>query len=184
MGMMIDSPAIVARFGSFRGLVRLALSHVQIAAVPAPDLAGVERLVFVCRGNICRSAYADAVARRLGVSSAGFGLRTASGRRAHDPVIAEAARRGIDLSSHRALAIEDFERKSGDLFLVMEARQIAELKNVPGFADASVDLLGRYGGRPHLHDPYGLGPAFTATSLTDIERSVEALARKLGTHVR
>lgn len=176
---MLDTPAIVSRYGSFRGMVRLGLSHVQAALLPQADLSMVERLVYVCRGNICRSAYADAVTRRLGFETASFGLRTATGRPAHDPVIAEAERRGIELTSHQALAVEDFVPATGDLYLLMEVRQIAELRRLPGFADASLDLLGRFGGRPHLHDPYGLGPSFTATSLRDIERSVHALVERI-----
>lgn len=172
---MLDTPFIVSRFGSFRGMVRLALSHAQIGLVAKPDLASVERLVFVCRGNICRSAFAHALAASLDFPVASFGLRTATGRPAHDPVIAESARRSFDLSDHSALAVEDFHLAPGDLYLVMEYRQISELRALDRFAHSPVDLLGRYGGRPHLHDPYGLGPAFTATSLDDIDRSVRAL---------
>ncbi|QJQ33141.1 phosphotyrosine protein phosphatase [Sphingomonas lacunae] len=176
----LDRPAIISRFGSFRGMIRLAISYAQLAMVARPDLARVERLVFVCRGNICRSAFAHALAASLGFPVASFGLRTATGRPAHDPVIAEAKRRGFDLASHSALAVEEFEPAPGDLYLVMEYRQIGELRALAPFASTPVDLLGRYGGRPHLHDPYGLGAAFTTTSLGDIDRSVRALIGAIG----
>ncbi len=178
---LLDTPPIVRRFGSFRGMVRLALSHAQIGLITKPDLAAIERLVFVCRGNICRSAFAHALAESLGFPVASFGLRTASGRPAHDPVILEAHQRGFDLSRHKALAVEEFVSKPADLYLVMEYRQIAELRSLARFAASPVDLLGRYGGRPHLHDPYGLGPAFTSTSLSDIDRSVRALIAAIRT---
>lgn len=64
---------INARFGTFRGLVRLALSYPQLAlgqsATLRPDPAEVHRLVFVCQGNICRSAFADVVAHKAGGST-------------------------------------------------------------------------------------------------------------------
>ena len=71
---------IRSRFGTFRGLVRLALSYPQLAlgrsaSVP-PDPAHIRRLVFLCQGNICRSAFADMVAQRARV-------RTASKLQAH-----------------------------------------------------------------------------------------------------
>ena len=50
------------RFGTLRGLVRLALSYPQLflglGAGRPVDPATVRRLVFVCQGNICRSAFA------------------------------------------------------------------------------------------------------------------------------
>lgn len=166
---------IKREFGTFRGMIRLLLSYAQIPSVEQASLDGVERLVFVCRGNICRSAFADALTSSFGFPSASFGLRTANGRHAHDPVIIEAARRGIDISRHRSVAVEDFKPLAGDLYLVMEVRQLRELRNIDAYANARIDMLGRYGGRPHLHDPYGLGEEFTKTSLADINRSVTAL---------
>lgn len=166
---------IHSRFGTVRGMVRAALGHIQAPFVPAPDLAGVERLVFVCHGNICRSAFADVLARSEGWQTASFGLSTSSGRGAHPPVQRAAAERGVDLSAHRSTPVEAFEPRSGDLYLVMEVRQIARLRADPRFTGSRIDLLGRYGGTPHLHDPYSLSDDFTRTSLADIARSVRGL---------
>ncbi len=62
------------RFGTLRGLVRLALSYPQLflglGAGRPVDPATVRRLVFVCQGNICRSAFAEAAARRAGLRAA------------------------------------------------------------------------------------------------------------------
>lgn len=97
---------IRARFGTLRGLVRLILSYPQLAlglsASRPADPAQVRRLVFVCQGNICRSAFADVVARRAGLRSASFGLSTTTGRAAHDPAIAAARALGHDLEIGRA----------------------------------------------------------------------------------
>ena len=64
-------------YGTWRGAVRLALAHAEVATglsgAIVPDPAKVRRLVFVCHGNICRSAYADVLARRAGMNVASFG---------------------------------------------------------------------------------------------------------------
>ena len=82
----------------------------------------MRRLVFVCHGKICRSAFAQAVAQREEFRTAGFGLSTTSGLPAHSPVAAEAARRGLPLDAHRTTALGNFAFEPGDLLLVMEVR--------------------------------------------------------------
>jgi protein-tyrosine phosphatase len=171
--------AVDRRFGTWRGLVRLALSHAQMLAVPKADLNGVQRLVFVCHGNICRSAYADVVARNLGLNTASFGLSTASGKPAHPPIIAAAHEIGVDLQQHRSTRVEDFVPLAGDLLLVMEVRQIARLRDNPRFKGSRIDLLGRWAGVPHLHDPYHLSEGYVRTSLARIDRAVRSLAQAM-----
>jgi len=72
-------------YGSRRGLLRhlkYSLLHLvgirfgTVKVVPAT----VERLVFVCKGNICRSALADCIVRQGSqIGSASFGLEAGSG---------------------------------------------------------------------------------------------------------
>lgn len=171
--------AVNRRFGTYRGLARLAVAWVQILRVPRADLGGVTRVVFVCHGNICRSAYATALAERSGLATASCGLSVTAENPAHGPIAVAAARRGLDLSRHRSAPIANIAPRQGDLFLVMEVRQLARLQTDPRFAGVRIDLLGRYGGKPHLHDPYGLCDEFVETSLNDIERSVANLFAKL-----
>jgi protein-tyrosine phosphatase len=167
------------KFGTWRGLVRLALSYLQIVRIPKADLTKVERLVFVCHGNICRSAYADVLARDLGMNAASFGLSTTTGLPAHPP-IAEAARgRGVDLAGHLTTNTEDFVSRSGDLLLAMEARQVARLRHDSRFAGLQIDLLGRYAAVPHIHDPYQLNDAYVRTSLARIDRAVRTLVSRV-----
>lgn len=167
--------AIARRFGTARGLIRLLLSHMQIAGIARSNPQAARRLVFVCHGNICRSSFADVLAQKLGARTASFGLSTSTGKPAHPPVTAAAQAMGIDLAAHRTTAVEDFVAQPGDLYLVMEIRQIAKLRAMPGFADAPIDLLGRYAGVPHLHDPYELSAGYTDICLQRIERAVTAL---------
>jgi protein-tyrosine phosphatase len=172
---------IRSRFGTFRGLVRLALSYPQLllgrSGIDAPDPARVRRLVFVCQGNICRSAFADVAARRAGMNVASFGLSTTTGRAAHDPAIAAARALGHDLSAHRAVDLQDYEPRAGDLLLAMEVRQLHRLAADPRTAGLPRMLLGQWTRptMPHLHDPYSLDDRYMARCLARIEGAVGRL---------
>lgn len=155
--------------------MRLALSYGQSAFVPRADLSLARRLVFVCHGNICRSAYADVLARETGLRTASFGLSTTSGKTAHPPVQAAARELGVDLSRHRTTAIADFVPEPGDLLLAMEVRQLAKLRRDPAMLGLQMDLLGRFAGVPHLHDPYLLNEDYLRICLQRIDRAVKRL---------
>lgn len=176
--MRVDN-RIDAMFGTWRGLVRLALSYPQMLAIPKADPTKVERLVFVCHGNICRSAFADVLARDLGMKSASFGLSTTTGLPAHPPIASAARAMAVDLSDHVTTSVDDFVPQPGDLLLAMEARQVARLRGDPRFAGLQIDLLGRYSKTPHLHDPYQLSDDYVRTSLTRIDRAVRTLVSRL-----
>lgn len=163
-------------------MIRLALSypqqHLERRAVLRPDHDAVTRLVFVCHGNICRSAFADVVARRLGLRTASFGLSTSSGKPAHGPAIDAARLLGHDLATHRTTRAEDYAPEPGDLLLAMEVRQLVRLSHDPRLAGMPRMLLGSWAHPPypHLHDPYRLSPAYMATCLRRIESAVLNLA--------
>lgn len=172
---------INSKFGTSRGAVRLALSYLEVASGLdcqnriAPRNA--KRLVFVCHGNICRSAYADVVARNAKLEVASFGLSTSTGKMAHPPVIEEAAKRGIDLSQHRTTAKEDFVPREGDYLLAMETRHLRKMAKDPVLQNTPMGLLGTYARPPfpHLHDPYKLSPEYLVTCLDRIEAAVGGL---------
>ncbi len=174
---------IEAHFGTFRGLVRLGLAYGQVATGQAgivnADPASIKRLVFVCHGNICRSAFADVVAQTLGLRAASFGLSTSAGAPAHGPACAAALARGHDLSAHRSTKVEDFQPQRGDFLLAMEVRHLKKLATLPAFADVPRSLLGLWGSPPlpHLHDPYKLDPAYMNICLARVENAVAGLAK-------
>jgi protein-tyrosine phosphatase len=174
---------IAERFGTFRGLVRLGLAHIQVAGgqagIVAPDTAQVKRLVFVCHGNICRSAFADVVAAKHGLRSASFGLSTSAGQPAHAPAAEASLALGHDLSAHRTTKVEDFESAPGDYLLGMEVRHLQKLAALPALPPLPRSLLGLWAEPrfPHLHDPYQLDPRYMATCLARIEGAVAALSK-------
>ena len=170
-----------SRFGTWRGALRLGLAYAEVvsgqAAIVRPDPAHVRRLVFVCHGNICRSAYADGLARRAGMNVASFGLSTSSGMAAWPLVQERALARGLDLSDHRTNRSEDYFPLPGDYLLGMETRHLRKLATNHKTADLPRGLLGSYANPPvpHLHDPYQLDPAYMQVCLARIERAVAGL---------
>jgi protein-tyrosine phosphatase len=170
-----------SRFGTWRGAVRLALSYGEVlqgaAGISRPDPAEVRRLVFVCHGNICRSAFADAAARDQGLRVASFGLSTDAGQHAHAPAVAVAAELGVDLSAHRTMRVEDYVPDSGDLLLAMETRQLRRLGIDARLRAVPRTLIGLYASPvvPHLHDPFGLDQDYMRTCLKRIGSAVATL---------
>ena len=174
---------IDARFGTYRGAIRLVLSYIQVGSgqawVKPPVAADVRRLVFVCHGNICRSAFADVVARGAGLNVASFGLSTSADKPAHPPAVAAAARLGHDMTAHRTTRVEDYVPLPGDLLLAMEVRHLQKMAHNARIAEVPRSLLGLWASpkMPHLHDPYELDPAYMDTCLRRIERTIPALVR-------
>ena len=172
-------------FGTPRGAVRLALSYAQVALgrshARKPNKGEVRRLVFVCHGNICRSAYAQAFAARAGWETASFGLSTRTGNPVHPPIAREAAARGIDLCAHRATNVDAFAPRQGDYLLGMEVRHLARLAASERLAHLPRGLLGVYASPPlpHLHDPYCIAPGYLPVCLDRIESAVAGLVRRL-----
>lgn len=174
-------------FGTWRGLLRLLLAYAELAtgrlrAFRLRHPEQVRRVVYVCLGNICRSAYGDKVAREFGLEVASLGLSTSTGAASPTEAIDAARRRGIDLNGHRALDWGDFMVRPGDLFLVMEVRQAHELRRRLGpRGDVQVCLLGMWCSpiMPHLHDPFSLSAAYFDTCFTRVRHATVRLEKVL-----
>jgi protein-tyrosine phosphatase len=169
-------------FGTSRGLIRLGVAHAEVAlgaaSIVKPTPNEVKRLVFVCHGNICRSAFADVVAKKLGIKTASFGLSTSTGKTAHPPAIEIGAQMGHDLSDHRTTRVEDFVGEPGDFLLGMETRHLRKLSQNAALSTYPRSLLGLWSEprMPHLHDPYTLSPEYFSICLERIETAVSRLA--------
>lgn len=159
------------------------------------------RVLFVCTANICRSAYADVVARGSGVTGLAFASAGTHGRqgdpldppmaalvRAGDPA-AHASRRltrdiaeGADLilamgQDHRRFILEEFPELSRRAFLLGQAaRHLAQA--APGRPDAVVEHLWSVrDSRPddEVPDPYGRGDAAAQAAASLIDRHLASI---------
>ena len=172
-------------YGSRRGFVRTWWHRLRYLlggyrAYRRVDWNSVERLVFVCMGNICRSAYAEALVTARGVETASCGLNTNPGLSANESAIQAAILRGIDLKAHRTTPIQELSLKKNDLFIAMEPWQAEQLKEIYG-KEYGCTLLGLWGRpvNPHIQDPYGMSDAYFGRCFNYIEKSVHELLSKV-----
>ncbi|CAB1275010.1 arsenate reductase/protein-tyrosine-phosphatase family protein [Candidatus Nitrosacidococcus tergens] len=177
---------ICFNYGSFRGWVRHLLTTAQFLLGVLDSYTNinpeckVQRLVFVCLGNINRSAFAQAVGESKGLHCASLGLATETGMPAYKKAVATASIMGIDLTKHIATDFSDHEQNQFDLYLVMEVRHINRLISL-GISREQVILLGAWSApkRIHLHDPHTLSDNYFYSCFTLIRSAVERLAIQL-----
>jgi protein-tyrosine phosphatase len=175
----------VEMYGGKRGVLAhlRALTLYALGAyggVDDVDWSSVRRLVFVCLGNICRSPYAEAKARLLGIASASLGLNAENGNSADPDAVNNASIRGVDLSAHRAARMDPDRLLDGDLVIVFESWQISEVRRRAG-ARVRVKLLGIWSTpkRPHIHDPYGHSDCYFQQCFSLIDTGLAELAAKM-----
>lgn len=138
---------------------------------------GVCRLVFVCKGNICRSPFAEAVARKLGADAVSFGLDTIPGRPANVAAIAAAKRFGLSLEAHLTRPFNPALLRPTDLIVAMEPGHIRALGELPVDSYTAMALLGMWTApsRPYLFDPYGMSDREFDRCFGVIDAAVPAL---------
>lgn len=146
------------------------------------------RMIFICKGNVCRSVYAEHYARnntplaRADLQILSCGLATDGGTPANDMGRVVAADRGVDLGRHASIRVQDLTFDDGDLLVVMEPSMVAPLKPycIPG-KQPQIVILGLLGkpSRPTISDPYGKPKEVFEKIFDRIEGDVQSLARRL-----
>jgi protein-tyrosine phosphatase len=172
-------------YGGKRGM----LEHIRARALYALGAYGnirdlewpsVRRLVFVCAGNICRSPYASHRARSLGIPAASYGLDAAEGAPADKVASKNALLRGIDLSAHRSARMESNRIADGDLVIVFEPGQLAEVRRRIGDRTPA-ELIGIWSRpkRPHIQDPYGRSDRYFQQCFSVIDANITKLIERM-----
>lgn len=173
-------------FGGKRGYLEHVRARALCAlgaysAVREIEWGSVRRLVFACKGNICRSPYACARARLLGLPAVSFGLEAAVGAPADPAAFRNAKARAVDLSAHRSASRESSGIMDNDLIVVFEPRQLTELRRWAAGRMPSVTLLGIWAQPfyPHIQDPYGRSDRYFQQCFSIIDSMVAELARRM-----
>jgi protein-tyrosine phosphatase len=204
------APVSRAPASLFDRAMRFALTNPLSMAIKAPvrDLVwsvqgrGLENpvlrspilsILFVCKGNICRSPFAALLAShhlsRSGsaTSCVSAGISTTQANRSPQHACEAARHYGIDLESHRPIQLTRALISSSDLIAVMEASQLLELRaSYPEAADRVflLSLLDDRRGysRYNIADPFGESRKAFDACYERINVIVERLLQKIGAH--
>lgn len=169
-------------------LVRLWLGGLARPEDSVPPLPKAPRILFVCYGNILRSAVAEALFVRLTGAPgdgtiASCGVGAVPGRPADPRGLRVAREMGADLSGHQARALTPQLAEPADLILVMDRLNAAELlTRLPGVRPR-MRYLGAFAPRspdwPEIPDPF-MGNEDTVRSAF---RTIEAAVRHLSDRI-
>lgn len=117
-------------------------------------------IVFVCTGNICRSAFAEYYTKSRikeleSVSSAG--VYTNPGKPADAKAIENALRYGIDMKAHKTTTIESIPKSKNKLYLIFEPIHGLYLRKQKKFDSNVIIYVGSFCKTPtiYIRDPYG-----------------------------
>jgi protein-tyrosine phosphatase len=156
------------------------------ATVRMPD--SVQSILFVCKGNICRSPLGEACFRALAVQAgrqltiSSAGLETTPGKPAHLKAKAVAFEYGLSLEKHTTTQVHADLLDKSDLIVVMEVAQKDRIHRLYPRTMGKVVLLGRFdsAGPLEIADPYSGTSDDFRSCYQQVSRCCENLAARLG----
>ena len=166
-----------ARWRAWRrrwGERRLERQFAVARAGVTPDLRAV---LFLCYGNICRSAFASAYWNQNPhlppARSAGFYPEP---QRRTPPRIVHLAREfGVALGAHRSRSLSAEAVQQASAIIAMDGQNLADLLAAYPHARAKTWLLGAFSGAGGIADPYLLPEAAARESLRQVKDGIDRL---------
>jgi len=148
--------------------------------------------LFVCRGNICRSPFAEHVARKVATAQGIFfsaGLEVSQPSSPPQEAVQAAESFGIRLKGHRSRRISREMIESFDMIIAMETRQFRALKKSFPKCQNKVFLLPLFDNkgcaredgffRYNIQDPYGQSLNDFYTCFQRIKSCIEGLFEEM-----
>lgn len=167
---LLQQRGIVLRLGTGAGRIYASLRLLDALGIRAANQrlapASARSFLFVCFGNIMRSAMAEFLMRQA-LRGAGFepqvrimsaGLHATAGREAHPWAQEASADLGISLADHRAKPLTREMVEQADCVLAMDFQNKAELLTLYPEAQEKIYMLSAYAEGPwkyrEIPDPY------------------------------
>jgi protein-tyrosine-phosphatase len=165
-------------------MIRVARQPCELTA----QVAHARTVLFVCHGNIIRSAFAAELMRSRSLGRAAVRIRSAGLEAkldgpAHPTAVECASRFGVDLGAHRTHRLDRSDIEEADILLAMEVDHVLEIhRRFPEHRD-KVYLLGCFTDESPLDiaDPVYLAKDVFQACFERIDRSVRRIIELLPT---
>lgn len=140
----------------------------------------INKVLFICIGNICRSPMAEGLFKQALPEKAVFsaGLSAMVGDAADPLSIQLMDERGIDIREHRARSLAGWMISETDLIVTMDMDQKRFIEHRYPGAKGKVIRIGEYG-KFDVPDPYRLSPSAFRHSLNLIEQGIDQLVERI-----
>jgi protein-tyrosine phosphatase len=176
-----------------KGSVREVYWRIHGRSIENPIMPDApESFLFICKGNICRSPFAERLAAKMiadykldGTKCFSAGLEVSKSLPSPPEAIFAAKRYGVHLGDHRSENITLSLVEANDMILAMETSQFIRLRNsFPQFRDKIYLLplfekdrksMGQTFLRYNVPDPYGKSPEYFLHCYNRIEQCLKFL---------
>lgn len=160
---------------------KIRLMHTRNLKLISLSKVGVESVVFVCYGNICRSPFAEHVAKNLTntIRFESSGFHGNQNRRSPDMIVKLADGFGVDLRGHRSRSLNLKQVEAARVVVVMDQSNFVDFCSKFPSATKKVLLLGLFLDDKELDipDPYTLNSIDAKKSLNMVRGGVDKLVK-------